>query len=1188
MNIRKLACTFLAATLVMSSLSFADDTELYVYESTVRTGARPQVLIIFDNSGSMKTIEEDAVKGYNPDQVYPAVGNENALQERMVYFTKGGIDNSALPVPDSPSESRRFLAEINGCESSWEYLDKYGIFTGFFREYTFSGQNGTWSEVPDNNGANIEILDCFEDIDAIKFKNADGQPLGLPVDSQGNKQNPVRYSEVNESSSPSEIENAIKAAKLTAFGTGQPLTLYTDNYLRWFNGDQELVPKSRLEIAKEVITNTIVTTPSVDFGMAVFNINFRNEGDADGGRIVSGIKTMTDASKISLLDTIADLDSETNTPLCETLYEAYSYFAGKSVTFGDKDKKPSDYSYTPNTPPRDRSIENSGVYVSPFNKCQSRAYVVYITDGAPTLDQNADSLIKALPGVKQTGFVNENPNFTNFLPNLAGWMNTNDVNPNLADNQHVTTYTIGFSDGADDAAALLLETAKQGGGEYYAAKNASALQVALQKVFSDILKVNASFTAPSIASNNFDRTETFDSAYYGMFFPNKGPRWTGNLKKFKITSDGSIVDKKGVNAIASDGGLKSSACSYWTPDSVCNSATDGGDGNDVSLGGVAYNLAQQAQRKLYMNFGDTLKDFTKQNAASYAGGEDDLADYMAVAVDELSNTFDWAAGKDVDDDIPNSSVRTDIFGDPLHSKPLAINLGTAGSPDIRVIVGTNHGFLHMFKDSGDSVSESWAFMPYELLPNVKELRDNFPTGVHSVYGMDSSPVAYIKTGETGIEKAWVFVGMRRGGKSYYAIDVTSPDAPKFMWKVDANSDGLSELGQTWSEPVVGLIPGWPAGNTNPENAKPVIIVGAGYAPSTKDGSAVGVDDTNARGVFILDAETGKLVRSFTPTSGTNNTILTGIVDSVPNKVAVLDSNSDGLIDRIYATDTGANVWRIDLPSASPTSSDGFWSAFKFAELGGDAIESDRRFFAGATVAQTVFTNVTEITVTDPAGGSSTTTKSYQNVPYDAVVIGSGHRPHPSDRIRNDKFYTLQDRNVITKSFGGASSNKIPDPITLNQLYDVTSAAPTTDAEQLNFGQKLGWYYSLPSVGEKSLSAASIVRGKVYFTSYVPADTTVTDQCLAEGQGNLYVFDLHKGGLFKTWKTGTFIPPEIPPVIPPKPPKDPDDPDEPEQPTDDGKIYLIVGCGESDGVDCKGTIEAGKTLGVNKIYYHIEE
>ena len=47
-----------------SGITFADDTELYLVDSTVRTGKRPQVLFIFDNSGSMSTIEESAVTSY--------------------------------------------------------------------------------------------------------------------------------------------------------------------------------------------------------------------------------------------------------------------------------------------------------------------------------------------------------------------------------------------------------------------------------------------------------------------------------------------------------------------------------------------------------------------------------------------------------------------------------------------------------------------------------------------------------------------------------------------------------------------------------------------------------------------------------------------------------------------------------------------------------------------------------------------------------------------------------------------------------------------------------------------------------------------------------------------------------------------------------------------------------------------
>ena len=142
-------------------------------------------------------------------------------------------------------------------------------------------------------------------------------------------------------------------------------------------------------------------------------------------------------------------------------------------------------------------------------------------------------------------------------------------------------------------------------------------------------------------------------------------------------------------------------------------------------------------------------------------------------------------------------------------------------------------------------------------------------------------------------------------------------------------------------------------------------------------------------------------------------------------VAVLDSNGDKLTDRIYATDTGANVWRFDLPSAKTSE----WSAFKFASLGGNSKATDRRFFAEAAVAQTVFTNISEVQVTD--GSGTKTIKTYQNVPYDAVVIGTGNRPHPSDKNRSDMFFTLQDRNVASKSFASSTNNGTNESNTLS-------------------------------------------------------------------------------------------------------------------------------------------------------------
>ncbi|MCL1144868.1 rRNA (guanine-N1)-methyltransferase [Shewanella marinintestina] len=1169
LRIKKLLCATAACIAMLSSVSFADDTELYVFESTARSGSRPQVLIIFDNSGSMGTDEYT-------DTFYPR-GDENLGGSTKLFYSKG----AGVPDLSSPNYIKN---KFNGCKRSKTYLKDYGFFTGFIREYSFVGENGTWSEFPDSLATTVTHTDCFEDFEdpsSINYKNAKDIPEGLPVDSLGSSASPEPYTLASSSSSTVDKEAALNKALLTNFGIGKSVTFYTEKYVTWYHSNKSKQDISRLEIAQRVMEDTVVTTPSVDFGLAVFNYN--NGSSDDGGRIISGVKRLNTIEKKSLIKTIGNLNAETWTPLCETLYEAYRYFGGAAPHFALEAGSAS--------PARDQSIEKNGKYISPFvgSQCTDRAYVVYITDGAPSRDSAADTAVSKLAGYDKDNKVNGS-----YLPALASIMNNKDVNTSVDGDQFVTTFTIGFSDGAASAEPILKKAAELGGGKYFAASNASALQTALSQVFSQILETNASFTSPSIASNNFDRTQTFDSAYYAMFLPNKGARWMGNIKKFKVTGSGDIVDKNGVLAIDDDGNLKSSACSYWTPNAVCAATSGGGDGNDVRTGGASLAIRGTDSRVLYGNFGSggALKSFTKANAQSAAGSEALLADFMGVDKTQLTSMFSWATGEDSDDDDNDSSTtdkRDDIFGDPLHSKPLAINFGSQGSPDIRVLVGTNHGFLHMLKDKGDDVEESWAFMPYELLSNVAELRANVPTGVHSVYGLDSSPVAYTEENASGgITKAWLFVGMRRGGKSYYALDITDPDSPSFMWKIDPDSTGMSELGQTWAEPVVTKVPGWPVGNTDLASAKPVIIFGAGYSPSTKDSAAVGLNDAQGRGVFVVDAETGTLVHAFGPSSGGNSTQLPGIVDSVPNAVAVLDSDGDGLTDRIYASDTGGNVWRMDLPSGSPSDSTNPWTAYKFADLGGNTLASDRRFFAEPVIAQTVFTNIAEVSVT--VGGNTSTTTTYQNVPYDAVTLGTGHRPHPSDLGRADMFYVLQDRNVISRSFGGIGNPK-PAPLLISDLYDVTTAAPDSKSENISFGGKLGWYYNFGAAGEKSLSASSIIEGRVFFTSYVPGDNSSANQCLISGMGRLYGFDLHKGTRSyqqEYLEIGERVPDTPQLVIPPNG-------------SDDSYMYLIgIGKAGSDMLkvpdpdNTADTCEPGdeKCVGggpsVNRIYYHINE
>ena len=382
----------LISFLMLSNISIAEDIELYVGNSAQNAGGKPKVLIIFDNSGSMNTTEQ--IKDpYDPTEDYSTIGGGASVADDYIYFIKGvGADN-ATPIPGNSNEQRRFLSAINSCDTARQKLASVGFYTGYIREYAFQGNSGSWQEIPDNDGRNIEVIDCLDDILLLNANNAgvEGQggsitPLsdGYPVDGEGTSQSPDYYTASANNSN-------------TNMGSGEVVTLYTGNYLRWSQASESdigTVNQSRLIIAKNTVTNLIESAPGVDFGLQIFNHNHSGENTRDGGRVVFGIQEMDLAARQRLVDIIQDdVDGETNTPLCETMYEARRYFGGLSVDYGDNDSNR--YSYVANTPPRDTSIENQGTYISPYTGCANDVYVIMVTDGVPTRDLAADTYILA-------------------------------------------------------------------------------------------------------------------------------------------------------------------------------------------------------------------------------------------------------------------------------------------------------------------------------------------------------------------------------------------------------------------------------------------------------------------------------------------------------------------------------------------------------------------------------------------------------------------------------------------------------------------------------------------------------------------------------------------------------------------------------------------------------------------------
>ncbi len=1144
--------------------TLADDTEIFLtqFSGTGQSSGRPKVLILFDNSGSMR----DGVPNAKPD-FDPAIdwttydGAPDNFVHSRIYWSFDG---------DPPIEStdRYVPSTSNQCATAVTPLTETGRYTDYVRvwregqgiigtetwdecdcQYRFSGSSrwyrsryqigeedclsrnrpglryrwrcetrerdvfGTrdmWRSVEDNNDTRATIhLECAADIDADDPSNPNADD-GWASDTDG----PFRVSAVG----------APWASWDQRHDGDLVRTLFTGNYLAWYYNDDLIENRTKMEIAQDVVTEMIANNPQVDFGVMLFNHNDGNDSnDENGGRVVRHVTRMEQSDRDALVSLIEGLSPETWTPLCETYYESYRYIArpggrDQTVLFGDDDSTRQPYR-DPCAENEAGSCSNDGSYNSPMGDCEN-LYVVVMTDGKPTYDTAANSRIKSLLGLSECAtFPTDHRNDDlqeNCMPALARHMFESDLDDDWKNgDQRVITYTIGFLIDQD----ILSQTAEFGGGTYYTAYNAHELADAFQATLTEILSSNTSFAAPAVAVDAYNRTKSLNAEYIAMFRPKASPRWPGNLKKLEMqriagTIYEEVVDKNGVRAIDPvSGHIKDTATTFWT--------TEGVDGMEVDQGGAGERLILRnpTTRTIFTNTGEdgTLEDFVV--------GNDNLTAAMVGASDatKRSNYINWARGIDVldeDSDDDTTDARPWILGDVMHSTPEAINYGGSGDADVRIVFGTNAGFLHMI--DAETGEESWAFFPKELGSIISTLYDNAPHEEHP-YGIDGSPGVWINDvdGDGDIvvaddDQVLLFFGLRRGtesteatGGGYYALDISDPDNPSFLWQVDQSD--IPELGQSWSRPVPTFVPG---------HDHPVVVFGGGY-DSNKDLLSVGTADSVGRGIFVLNALTGELVWSVSPDAGSDTNLQeTRLLHSVPARVTVLDSNGDHVTDRMYFPDTGGNLWRVDLVNGNKAN----WSIFKLASLGGNTLQTDRRFLHGIDLS------VTKTGALD----------------YEALAIGSGNRAHPLDRDAQNRFYLLRDTGTQSAKHipndGDSSTNacesanlepaglpcrEVPALITEADLYDATDNLVQDGTDEGRGAARLalasagsGWFIDLERTGEKSLSRSITLQGTLFFTTYVPPDPLDPEAehvCRpSEGTGFLYAVGLHDASAKYDW------------------------------------------------------------------------
>jgi len=498
--------------------------------------------------------------------------------------------------------------------------------------------------------------------------------------------------------------------------------------------------------------------------------------------------------------------------------------------------------------------------------------------------------------------------------------------------------------------------------------------------------------------------------------------------------------------------------------------------------------------------GAILNNTTWSVNATYAAA---TAAEKTIALDMLK----WARGIDVmDQDIDGSTTDTRpwLLSDPIHSRPLTINYGitgagyTATNPDVRIIMTGNDGFVHMFNNTDnagvESGKEAWAFIPRYGLRLLNRLMTNTAGSPLHPYGVDGAPTIYTydANGDGNLiasdsDKVYLFFGMRRGGRYYYAMDISDPEQPKILWSISDNDADFSELGLTFSKPQVVRV------NYDGNTLKPALIFGGGY-DTNKDArsNTSGSDDSRGNAIFIIDAEDGSLI--WKATKGALSASATefthpNLDDSIPSDITAVDTNGNGAVDRFYVGDTGGNIWRGDINTIDRND----WKLQQFAQIGrhyNSSKNNDRRFFHAIDVVQS----------RDAVGA------------FDAVIVGSGDRANPLDtsvgaNVPDNWFYMFKDRQTAS----GAVLSSIYDHDTVADLSDncMQEFGLTCSGTQTTKLEAYGWKIKLEqAVGEKALSRPITLNGYIFFTSYKPPTGSGSGACGPdEGSGLTYTLNL---------------------------------------------------------------------------------
>lgn len=213
--------------------------------------------------------------------------------------------------------------------------------------------------------------------------------------------------------------------------------------------------------------------------------------------------------------------------------------------------------------------------------------------------------------------------------------------------------------------------------------------------------------------------------------------------------------------------------------------------------------------------------------------------------------------------------------------------------------------------------------------------------------------------------------------------------------------------------------------------------------------------------------------------------------SFPAEVAVVDSQGRGYTDKLYAVDSGGNLWRFDLTAAATTD----WTGRKvFSPNPGSGGSSDtgrKAFYKPSVVRESG---------------------------YDYVFYGTGDREHPLNTNVVDRVYAVKVRDGESAATPVKTESSLVD-VTEDLLQSTTIANVSADKNNPTVGsvayilkqltEKEGWYIRLnESNGEKVLASPTVFNKVLYLTTFLPQGVAVVDPCQPANLGASNVYALN--------------------------------------------------------------------------------